>query len=344
MLQLSNTTPFITDIGIFPDKEGIDSVVAVIKATFDILPDRICVSKNQLPVIKADEYWGEPGKSSLKYASEITLPKPFTDIVMISHAYSSGKNPVYVSLMVGHYAKTVIVFGERYWNAALGIHSISDPRPFIKIPLIYENAFGGTDIYRSDANRMDYESKNPVGCGFKSKKGRKEIDGLRLPNIEDPQNLINSWRDRPVPAGFGYIAPSWESRIRFTGTYDLAWQKNRAPYLPKDFDYRFFNCAQPDLITREHLKGGEKIVIKNATPDETVAYRLPKIRFEFFFIIDGKLILREPDLDTLILEPDHNRFSVIWRTCQPCDKKILKIQTIGIQCIESDIDLGTNET
>lgn len=346
MLQLSNKTPFITNLAIFPDKQGIDTVVTVIKATFDILPDKIRVSENQLPIIKSDEYWGDPGNSSLKYASEITLPKPATDIVMIGHAYSpKGKavKSIDVSLKVGRYKKVIRVFGDRYWKRLFGIYSISDPKPFVKMPLMYENAFGGFDVRSPDKRRkIDYEPSNPIGCGFKSKRGIKKIVGLKLPNLQHPENPIHSWKDRPAPTGFGYIAPSWEPRKKLAGTYDEAWLENRAPYLPENFDSRFLNCAHTDLITREYLHGGEDVSITNASPNGVIKYHLPKIRFEIICFIDGKKITLQPNLDTLIIEPDDDQYSMIWRTCKSCDKKVLKIQNVDVHCIESDIDLGVS--
>lgn len=338
MLQISNRTPFTVDLSILRDEEGIDTGVAVIKSTFTIAPD-IIVSKSQMPVIKNDEYRGKPGHSSLKYASEITLPKPATDIVMIGNAYAQNRKKLHVSLKVGDYSKTVAVFGDRYWKRTLGFHFITDPKPFTKIPLIYEKSFGGVDVHGSDKNKIECEPRNPVGCGFKIRKGRKRAAGLKLPNIEDPDHLVRSIKHRPMPAGFGYIAPAWEPRKSFTGTFDEKWEKYRAPYLPEDFDSRFLNCAHPDLITDGYLQGGEEVFIENATWGKIIKFNLPKMEFKAVFNIDGRKIIHQPALDTLILEPDDNRFSMIWRASERCDKKVLKVQRVDIHCIESNINL-----
>ncbi len=343
MLQISNKTPFTVDIAVFPDEEGIDSAIAVLKATFEIVHEKICISKIQQPVVKNDEYWGEPGKSSLKYASEICLPKPSTDIVMNGHACAPEGKAVYalnVSLRVGRYFKKALVFGDRYWKRSLGMCSKTDPVPFVRMPLIYENAFGGEDIHRSDNRRADCEPRNPVGCGFMTKEGESD---LKLPNIEDPDNTIKSWKDHPAPVGFGYISPSWEPRIKYAGTYDETWRKNRAPFLPHDFDCRFFNCAYPDLITESYLKGDEPVIIENVGRHGTVSFRLPLMKLEFVFNIDGKRITRRPNLDTLLIEPDEKSFSMIWRACERCDKKALKIRNVEFFCLESDIDFGRND-
>src|SRR3989304_1156690 len=93
MLQLKNTTPFVTGIAVFPNENGIDTLYVTIKATFK-LGSILEISDKQKPLALADEYWGEPGQSSLKYTSESHLTKPSTDIVLIGEACSPGMRPV----------------------------------------------------------------------------------------------------------------------------------------------------------------------------------------------------------------------------------------------------------
>lgn len=342
MLQLSNQTPFMAELSIMPDKNGVDGVIVVIRATFNVISDGVVVSEDQMPVVRADEYWDAPENSSLKYASEISLPKPATDIVMIGHARSPDNRPVKdlnVGLKVGNTLKVVKVFGDRHWKKTIGMESIEGPKPFVKMPLIYEKAFGGIDVHRSDEKKKEYDPRNPVGSGFVMSGGRKEIDGLKLPNIEDPHHLIKSPQDRPKPAGFGYIAPSWKPRHEYAGTYDKKWGKTKAPFLPDDFEDRFLNCANPDLIASGYLNGNEDVAIRNAGKESQIQFRLPKLDFQVFYIIEEDVLLQTPNLDTLIVEPDEMRFSMIWRAMQPCDKKISKIHTVGLQCISSNIEL-----
>ena len=41
------------------------------------------------------------------------------------------------------------------------------------------------------------------------------------------------------------MAPHWLPRRAWAGTYDDAWRISRAPYLPADFDARFFQLYSP---------------------------------------------------------------------------------------------------
>jgi hypothetical protein len=49
-----------------------------------------------------------------------------------------------------------------------------------------------------------------------------------------------------APAGFGPLGKAWAPRLAKAGTYDQAWLDERHPYLPKDFDFGFWNGAPQD--------------------------------------------------------------------------------------------------
>src|SRR5262249_28789207 len=146
-----------------------------------------------------------------------------------------------VALKVGWLEKIVRVFGDRVWTRTLGLYSISTPRPFDRMPLVWERAFGGVD--RSAENPADHvaEPRNPVGRGLFRHVGGEpppSMDGAPLPNLEDPTSLVERPFDRPPPACFSWIAPSWAPRRKLAGTFDEAWKERRSPRLPADFDRR----------------------------------------------------------------------------------------------------------
>ena len=332
MWQITNKTPFPAQLAFCTDPHGVDTAIAVVKATFAMRPNIIALAQPQLPIVTADAYWADPATSSIRYASEIGFVKPSTDIVMLGHCWAPGGKPVrksHVRLTVGPYSKTVKVFGNRYADTLLGIRTIVGPLPFEKIALKYENAYGGTDIHKSNPEIVKNDPCNPVGKGFRMRGGSKPVQGSQLPNLQGGN----------PPEGFGYIAPAWQPRAKYAGTYDAQWQKNRAPRLPEDFSRRFFNCAHPDLITNGYLKGGQSVVIENASPNGILRFALPTLAFKVCFVLNGQKQERPSFLDTLIIEPDENRFSMIWRASRPCDKAMLQLNTVRITCIYSDINL-----
>lgn len=330
MLQLKNSSPFAPAIALFPDEQGIDTLYLVVKGTFT-LGEALSLAEQQVPPVPADEYWGEPGASSLKYASDMHLRKPATDVVLVGRALApDGKaaEQVDVGIAVGERRKLARVFGDRSWRKDGA--SFTPPEPFESLPLVYERAFGGTHEADPEQGLVLAEERNPVGLGFRGRRGDEEAEGRALPNIEDAQNLIERWGDAPAPQGFGFVAPAWLPRRNHAGTYDEAWQAGRAPYLPEDFDSRFFNAAHPDLICDGFLKGGEPIQVVGASPRGRLKFRLPICDFDVKAKVAGRVETPPLDLETVLIEPDEERLCLIWRAAVPCDKAALKVEEIDV--------------
>jgi hypothetical protein len=265
------------------------------------------------------------------------LGKVGTDVVLTGHAYAQryGDPYVDVSLSVGRLKKTVRVFGDRWWERSLGIYRASKAIPFRRIPLVYERAFGGVDRSHSDQKRHEWEMRNPVGVGFRAKRSKLPLKGARLPNIEDPNDLISRPRDRPEPAGFGFIAPSWKPRTEYQGTYDANWQRKRMPLLPEDFDDRFNNAASHDLIADGYFVGGELVQVRNATPSGVLRFRIPCIMLESSLLIDAEICRIDMQLDTVVIDTDLSRFILTWRGTQNVHKSIENIRWIRAEVGET---------
>jgi hypothetical protein len=339
LLQQVNNTPFQAGIALIPNEQGIDTLYISLKATFQIGRE-LSVAAEQRPLVEADEYWGEPGQSSLKYASEMHLLKPSTDVVMVGEAWAPNQRPasqVDVTLAVGGVKKSVRVFGDRIWSNGLAGLTMTSPVPFEKMPLIYERAFGG--IHEADQEKAEtlYESRNPSGCGFVGKRQRNEIDGMKLPNLEDPAHLIAKPGDQPPPAGFGCISPAWDPRKSYVGTYDEAWQKKRAPYLPEDFDSRFFNTAHPDLICKGYLKGGERVEVINASPERILKFKLPVCLVEAAVHSMGTIEKPPFHLETVLIEPGLPTLCMTYRASHVCGKKALRIDQVELALQRLDL-------
>ena len=246
---------------------------------------------------------------------------------MIGQACAPQQQPIRqldVSLSVGQVSKTVRVFGDRVWENGYP----SAPKPFTRMPMVYENAFGG--IHSEEGKVIAGESRNPLGCGFRGKRKQADMEGLPLPNLEDPVNLIQHCGDVVAPAGFGYIAPHWLPRLGYAGTYDENWQKKVAPYLPTDFDPRFFNMAHPDLIYPGYLQGGEAVSITGMHPAGPLDFVLPSLRIKADVYLPRSTENPKFELETLLLEPNQLRMQTVWKAAFPCDKKALKIQQVNV--------------
>lgn len=335
MLQVDNRSAFKCTLGVFPNEDGVETVYGVIKATFAIDPAAgLSLADEQDDVVLVDESWGEPLVSSIRVASEMTLVKPATDVLLRGHAYAPGgeARQVDVTLRVGPVEKTIRVLGDRAWGAGVFQYKATEPSPFDRIPLVYERAFGGTDPQPLDEAKADYEPHNPVGRGLVFRNSRTEVDGLPLPNLEDPTHPIRGPKDRPPPAGFGPVASHWEPRKSFAGTYDEVWTKSRAPYLPLDFNPRFFQAAPPGQVAPGYLKGGEPVEILNATPAGRLAFDLPVCTPGIVFRLDGQEHSHAPNLDTVSIDADAGHLWMIWRACQVVDKKVMRLELVRVTC------------
>jgi hypothetical protein len=322
LFNVHNQTAFAADAVHLPDKNGLMIVAAVIKVTCSFLNDGTTrLSEKQMPLFYGDEYFGETGKSSVRYANDMVYEKSGTDIAVNGTAYAPKGNPVTripVSVSVGNHKKTIVVWGDRQWKSTLGFVSKTQPVPFVTMPIRYERAFGGEDTSHKNKEKHGTCKENPVGMGYRLSSGKKSITGLSIPNIENPLHLIKNWNDKPKPEGFGFVAPLWEPRLSQGGTHNAEWQKERISLPPLDYDNRFNNAAAPDLITKKALKGTETVTLKNLHPVyETFRFKLPGYVFRVAYIFEHQTVKPKPVLDTLIIEPDEKRFMMVYRCHYP---------------------------
>lgn len=336
MLQINNNTPFIAELHPFSDVHGRDYAVALVKGSFLVDPksNTLVVSEQQVEVKYADEFYAEPGKSSIKYPSDISLVKGATDVLLIGHAYAPNEQAVRaleITLSIDSFTKTVRILGDRVWQKSHSSWQATLPREFTQIPLCYENAFGGTFTVDSDPDSEEVYDQNPFGKGFITE-DNKHFEGMALPNIEDPRCLLNDPYKKLKPAGFGAIGRDWQPRLALAGTYDKEWQEQRMPLLPLDFNPQFFSCAHPDLRIQPLLKGGEFVSISNVCKTtDRFAFNIPTDKIIITASIRKQESTYVAQMDTLLIEPDENRVVVTWRVAIPCTRKFLYIDSITIK-------------
>jgi hypothetical protein len=332
-MELVNATPFAAERLVLQDKAGRDVLVAVAKCTYAAGPRGLRIADEQLPVQLGDTFHGEPGASSTALESDAVPWKPGTDVVAIGHAWAprGQARELDVELAVGPVRRALRVFGERRWSEAAGAVTLTPPLPFERVPLVYERAFGGADLSAPDPRDHEVELRNPVGVGLVARRSRA-LDGTPLPNLEDPAALIGDPGDRPEPAGFGFIGRGWQPRAALAGTYDAAWSAERAPLLPDDFDERFYHGAHPRLVSRGHLRGDEEVRLVHLGPGGAARFRLPGAAPRITVTVGDASEALVVAFDTLILDVDALRVTLVWRGRRPLRAgELLRVRRVRVE-------------
>jgi hypothetical protein len=296
-VPLDNRTPFSAESFVIPDLDAQEVLLIIMVASFES-PNggSLRLAVEQSPVCPSDVFHGDPAMSSTHYESDIALIKPYVDVLLNGSAYAPLDreiNKTTVGMAVGDIKKTLHVSGERVWAAGAPIK----PLPFTKMPIVYERAFGGM------TKGGDLDLRNPVGIGFKGAVSFDESIMTEVPNIEYPDQLIESKTNKPKPAGFGAIGRYWKPRCDFAGTYDQKWLDERFPLAPKDFDIRHYQAAPLDQQSKT-IRGGEDVLILNMTPNEKWRFRLPKLNVPVHLLYED---IKNIPMDTVLFEPDNYR-------------------------------------
>ena len=333
-MQISkNTSPFPADLFVHTDKDGRKHCVVVIKATFDVSEGGDCrPADEQQPLMYVDEHYGDPAQTSTKYESDFVPTKPRADVLVTASAYAPAGRAVTmleVRLVGAGIEKRALVTGDRHWErGGLGIQA-SKPKPFDRVPLVWERAFGGSDGSHKDHAKHGSEVRNLVGVGFHLNGDADTIVGKPLPNIERSNSQIGSWSDKPEPIGFGPTGRGWQPRIAFGGTYDQRWMDERLPFLPADFDDRYFQSASLDQQVAR-LSPGQAFGCLNMNVEGRFAVHLPPLDVPVRFAFDDRAESAAVMPDTLILEPDRWRIQLIGRATIALRRKLTSLREIQV--------------
>jgi len=312
---------------------GRESLVVAIKGTFNLPFDgsEPKLLPQQLPLVEADVYTGEPGLSSPLYEVDYAPFKPRCDVLLNGSAYAPDGRPVKklpVSLQVGSMKKEFNVVGDRTWQVSMLGYSHSSPKPFTTMPISYDSAFGGSDNLHPDESKHTAHMLNPVGNGYHGIFTEELMDGQPLPNTEECGKSIKFPNGKYRPMAFGVVGRGWQPRYPLAGTYDQNWIDNIFPFLPDDFQEAYYQCAPLDQQI-DFLMGDEIVDLINLTPEGHSSFKIPAIEVPVvFFRKKGEREETHAVADTLVIEPDLNRFSITWRASIPLKKNMFEIPQV----------------
>ena len=336
-MELFNATPFAAAYSLGLQKSGRNCLVIVAKATY-LLPEKSGdtpqLSEEQIEPYETDTFMGEPGLSAPIYENDFATHKPKCDVLVHASAYS--QEPVterQVGFKVGNLEKVFKVIGTRHLERSISGNIPTNPEPFTKQKISYDTAYGGSDKDKKPDKNGEETFKtfiqNPIGVGFYPNSTPDERAGKAMPQTEEIGDPIISLKSkRYIPQSFGPIARNWYPRYLLGGTYDQNWNDNIRPFLPQDFDENFYQCAPKDQQT-SYLKGGEEVILVGIVPQGKLSFNLPKPSVPMQAILtNGERHNLNPVIDTLTIEPDENRFTIVWRSRIGLRKNVHEVNTL----------------
>ena len=211
-----------------------------------------------------------------------------------------------VRLRVGELDVSARVFGKRTWQRRwLRQPQISATELFDRTPLDWSNAFGGRALV---GGRKVPNLDNPVGRGYVLDEA--QIDGVELPNIEEPDRLIQRWSDQPRPLAFTPLSPG-------SALIDIDDAHNPTPPEasmsgPWATGSSTLNFAHP-LLRLDALREGVVVVMDGMSPHGRDGFLLetPHVFASVAVGTGTTKIYCKPD--TLYLYPQHRRYAVTAR-------------------------------
>jgi uncharacterized protein YjbI with pentapeptide repeats len=270
------------------------SMLVVVKATF-VLGDGVATLAPAQDPVSGELYWEDDPARSVRYPSDFALLKPRGECFVVGSCRPliGPVERTVAAFEIGRVKKSFAVYGDRTWSA-------QKPVPFTEMPLCWERAFGGPGF-----------EANPLGRGIAA-----DANGdVWLPNLELEERPITARDQRPPPAGAFPIGMTWPARQKLTGTYDERWQKERAPWLPDDFRFAFFNEAPEDQRIDGYWAGDEGISLVHLHPSmPRVQTRLPRVLARAFAEREGGAFEEIGlVLDTITIDADRGLASCVWR-------------------------------
>ncbi len=182
--------------------------------------------------------------------------------------------------------------------------------------------------------------RNTCGKGYLIEPEQEAAQAIELPNLEDPLDPLTpekllvldhqQWIRMPLPQATDWYDYSWFPRISYAGIVPYfepegaipaevrrglapSWiTTERAPDAQGSF--LMSNGASPGLAV-PYLKEGEEIWLGNMHPRlEALRIKLPlKAPRLFTDGRNGKMNPTEPVMHTVLIEPDEDRVSILWR-------------------------------
>lgn len=335
-MQVYNQTRFVHEKTMGLDVAGREYLSFVFKGTWDFPTEPggiVQPSEVQRSLVMADEFTGEPAHSAPLWETDFAFRKHHAEVLLQGSAYApkgTQAQRVRVGLRIDNWTKQFDAVGYREWQVIGPVVRSSKPLPFQRIPLGYDHAFGGQDAFDPEDETPKAYLDNPVGNGFASPSYQDQISGLALPFSEEVDDEVTSPYGAYKPMSLGPIGRNWPMRSQYAGTYDQDYIDTVFPFLPKDFDERYFQSAPQDQWLPGLREGGQVLIV-GLTPEGREQFSLPKTKTPVTLFRNGQVCMeQEIAADTLLIDTEARQFSLVWRLEARIKKNFLEFNELWL--------------
>jgi hypothetical protein len=229
----------------------------VTKATYAMLDDgRLELARKQHRV-----QLGRSKIDGLEFPPEVGYGKVGVDVLAVARAFAPNGAPaqaIMAGLSIDDTYLGVAVIGDRRWEKRWPGHIASDPQPFCEMPITWARAYGGCARVRGSVVPC---VDNMLGKGYVLEEDAAE--GVELPNIEGPAQLIRRPTDQPRPVSLCPLP-------HYTTALEHIDEDGRG--LSKDI----YNVAIPAHRLPRYMPGAT-LRLHHLTPGPCPEFRLPAI-------------------------------------------------------------------
>ena len=293
--------------------------IVVAKAAFTLSADGTLPQQPPPELTLVDTYEGDPAFTPLVQEQDIAPSKPKTDVIIRGTARSfEGKPrrdwPVSIAipdvLTYGFHVR-----GPSFWRKHLRRWQLTQPDAVTEVPLTYALAYGGQCAL---GDETQFFEQNLSGQGFMTEDAARDVDEWAAPQIGLLAEFMAAKPFDPMTlCGTLPIAKSWLPRRSLAGTFDAAWEQDRHPRMPMDYQLAFWNAAPLRLQVAPYLQGDEAIEITGMSRTRaTVNLRLPGAKLALKSAITGdvtQMVLDTVDIDVTHIDDGAATLTLIWR-------------------------------
>jgi hypothetical protein len=280
-----------------------------------------------------DEFALGPERSAVRLPADLIPFKPNPEIMMFGHAKrAQAKRSWDVSLSLGDWRKSLLVYGARYWQREVFGWTLTEPQATDLARVDYAGSYGGSFELPPKSPQENplivAYGPNPGGTGWLGKghgqvlndaqkaslKAQTEQPRVLAPCLEIPRLIKGSFEPDTAmdPIGFGSLTP-WSPQRMALLKGMRAMAADQEGY-PDDFPEEFWQQTASDQWLRHQLEGGEVLKLEGVLAEGDAQYRIPKPQ--------ALLYVRSPEvlaftlkthIDTIVLDLDARVMEVIER-------------------------------